>query len=263
MPDNTAQRATENVRENWMIYDTVMITAERDESVAGWFNNWAAAGAANSWSFFNVRNRNVGIPYNNQDVRDQMPFAMRIHSIGVSFWAASMTTFQVWNAGYDDFAYDDVVNHIFANDIPRHCGFTLKIQQDERLKITVPMVPAGYGPHGDGWGRGSVAYNGAPGVAPISVLPDVALNVQSSSSPHMAHRWAFPNPLEVPRRASLSVDIQATEYAKQLLQAMPPSTFMVAGAEDETTGTMIHDLAGIQVSIMGDRLVQQRGQYHV
>lgn len=256
------KKAYRNVSEQWLEYDTVgvfdttLVSSYNITNPNGWFQNLAAMGAVNKIDFFNVRNRNIGLAYNNQDSRDLMPYAFRAHSLGVSFFCHSMT--QAPNYAQDDtFSPEDSVNHVFCVDLPRHTSVTLKVQQDERLKSHAYFCPPGYGPCGSGFGRGapSARDGGNNGI-------DHTASVISQGEPSLANRWQFPVPLEIPRRAALSVTLEFNEYARTLLQNMPDENeWFGVDAGDDVNGWPV--FFGIQLSIGGERLVQQRGQYHV
>lgn len=255
-------KAYANVAENVLLYDTVAIYNDGVKSFtnpAGWFQNYAQMGTANEINFFNVRNREIGLPYNNQDSRDQMPYAFRCHSIGLTFWGNAFTQAPSWSTD-QTFSPEDAVGHIFCNDLPRHAGITLRVQQDDRLKTHALFTPAGYGAFGDGYGRG------APSTLPNNTNQngyDHTAGVITQGLPELGARWVFPIPIDIPRRGTVNVKLIFNEYARQLLQAIPYATVWqgINDGVDDVQGNPV--FAGIQVSLGGERLVQQRGQYHV
>lgn len=249
-----------NVGENWLLYDTVAVyndAAASFSNPAGWFGSFAAMGAANEINFFNVRNREIGLPYNNQDSRDQMAYGYELYSIGVSFFANTITSAAGWFVD-QNFSPDDQTGHLFMSDLPRHAALTLRVQQDDRLKSNVLMAPAGYGPFGDGYGRG------APSTLPNAINGyDHHASVVTQGVPEKDARWKFPKPIMIPRRATINVRIQFNEYAKQMLAVMFNNwEFMgLNDGDDDVDQEPI--FAGIQVGLGGKRLIQQRAQYHV
>jgi hypothetical protein len=99
----------------------------------------------------------------------------------------------------------------------------------------------------------------------MTAAVDKVFGAFTQNTPHLTNRWAFPNPLEVPRNAALNVSLEFSEYGKQLLEAMTKYTWQdaVTGnghAEDESHQSLTY--YGIQVTLVGERLVQQRGAYH-
>lgn len=298
----------QNVRNKIILADTILITKwlrQIADAPRGWFATFADAGRAGSFSFFNVRNRAIGLPYNNQDARDQLPYGMRLKSIGVSFFgpgcASQFTACEfIENVvaeppapsgpRYDSGA-DEPINPTAADlcnreelhsawwqaDIPNHASMILRTNQDERLKGPVVMFPPGYGPVGGGWGWGSPQSLAFDREAPASDFSPPCSdtitnreNVQSGVS-DMRQRWEFPVSIDIPRRANLEVVIDLSDYAREALQVQegphwwPWINTLTAGVEDDPVATKSVKAAvfGIQVTLAGERLIQQRGEYHV
>lgn len=243
-----------NVAEAWSIYDTVVISgAAGVDSVQGWFNNFAGLGAAQTVNFFNVRNRQIGLPWNNQDTRDAMAFPIEIYGFGITFFGPTMKT--LLSRGAPNSA-DDHTAHMWEAEIGRHASLELQVQQDIKVETNCFIAPGGYGPVGGAYGRGDMQTTFA------AANPTLSLGVTTQSSAILNNRWKFPKPIQVPRRANLSATVRFSEYASQLLQTMPgpwDSIFMRVGG-----GAIDSDWAmfGIRVQLTGKRLVQQRGQYH-
>jgi hypothetical protein len=256
-----------NVGEPWLLYDTVRAGgqvgfgpwAPPTNQPPGWFQTLQQLGAATELSFFNVRNRSIGLPWNNQDTRDQMPFALKLDSIGVSFFATDLSAVGAYPNSEVPFDHSilDIIPHIFMVDLPRHCSVTLQVAQDELMKNTAYLCPPGYGPVGSGYGRGApstITDNGFDGY----------LGTASQSSSILTNRWMFPQEIEIPNRASLSVKVKLSEYGRRLVNEL----FIVGSGISMQTGDGQTDYQtlpiefGIQVSLVGQRLVQQRGQLH-
>lgn len=249
-----------NVKENWMLCDSVVVgTNARDtQDVPGWFTTLGAMGTQNHLYFFNQRTRAAGLAYCNLDTRDQMPYAFLIKSAGVTFWASHQTENPQAIPDDGEWWVSNYVPHIFLNDLPNHCSYTLQIQQDEVLKSKVPIVPAGYGPVGGGYGQTSPKTQ-------FTVAVDKTYSAVSQSTAHISNRWKFPETIKVPRNAALSVDLRFSEYAKGLLLAMTKRNvqdMMSGNGHANNADHMSKTFYGIQVTFIGQRLVQQRGQYH-
>lgn len=247
----------ENVVENWVLYDTVLITPDALtlSFPVGYFVSYAAAGAANQIPFFNVRNRNSGLAYNNQDTRDQLPYAMKIYTIGVQFFVPSTAEYRN-NAGVPD-GQQVSTQTTFAADIPRHCSLELQTNQDIRLKLNSLMAPPGVGAIGGGVAQGQTLTNSF-------TSPNMVKSNWNQGESILTNRWGFRNPIEVPRRANLSATIRVSEYGRQLLQTMPgPLNQPLKAFANDESYYFIKSCAGIRVMIGGQRLVQQRGQAHV
>lgn len=248
-----------NVGEHWPLVDTVLIgTNQRGEqTVPGWMANLNDLGQSNHLYFFNQRSRANGLMWCNTDTRDKMPYAFKLYSAGVRFFATMQTENPTPEVG-SDWWTSNYVPHIFMVDLPRHCSFTMQIQQDDVLKTTVPLVPAGYGPVGGAYGRGS------PNSA-FSIAVDKSFGAITQSTAHITNRWTFPSEIKIPRTAALSVDLRFTEYARQLLQSMGKLLTQDAISGNGHAENLAHQSKtyyGIQVTLIGERLVQQRGQYH-
>jgi hypothetical protein len=250
----TVQRQAMNVAENWKLYDTVLIGTYKSsmDFNTGWFTTFLAMGLANVIPFFNVRNRTHGLPYNNQDVRDQLPYVFEIYSIGVTFFAPSTVTYY---SVAPILAPQTTSNHLWEIELPKHASLTLKTNQDERLLINTLMTPAGYGPVTGGVGQGD------PEVA--WTYPNVSQGSFTQGTPMFTNTWGFPKPLKIPRTANLSVEIRFSEYARQLLQAMPGPYYQpMQYVANDGSFIAASGCAGIQVALQGKRSVQQRAQYH-
>ena len=253
-----------NVLEPQMLYDTILVspfcTDAHIQFHDGWFASFAAVGAANELPFLNVRNRNHGLPYNNQDARDQAAYGMEIYSLGVAFFAPQVAT-QFINVEGTPTAVEEIHSAVWQADLPRHASITLRINQDERLKQQCCLAPCGYGPYGGGEGHGNPAVDAivTGGQANASVMKGAA----TMGVPDLMNRWRFPAPLDVPRRATLSAVIKFSEYAREMLRSLTgPHTYGFAGSGRDPL-VVVDCCFGIQVSLMVKRYVQQRGQYHV
>ena len=253
-------KAYENVVENWLLYDTVLIT----HNVAnlsfntGYFASYAAMGAANNIPFFNVRNRNSGLSYNNQDTRDQMPYAMKVYSIGVQFFAPTTGDY-VDNEGTPDAPQHSEAS-IFQCDLPQHCSLEFQTNQDIRLKLNTLMAPSGIGAVGGGVAKGDLTN---ATTMPNAESPNIVKTNWNSGQSMLVNRWGFRNPIEIPRRANISVVINVSEYGRQLLQAMlGPLNGAFQDVANDGSHHFEAGVSGIRVMLGGKRLVQQRGQLH-
>lgn len=259
MPSPSAVQAGkkgfENVNESWVMYDTVLVGGYVNtlSNHDGYFPSWGIMGGSNSIPFFNVRNRNHGLAYNNQDTRDQLPYVFKIYSIGVSFFGPSTTTYRD-NAGVP-FGAQRTELDCWESEIPKHTSLTLTTNQDDRLKIASLITPPGYGMMVSGVAQGDIEADYA--------YPAVTKASFSQGMPELTNKWGFRNPIEVPRRANLSVRLDISEYGRELLQAMPgPFLQPFMALVDDGTYVFKWGMCGVQVTIGGIREVQQRGQYH-
>lgn len=251
---DTVRKQYTNVGENWKLYDTVLIGLKADQLdfSTGYFTSYAAVGAANTIPFFNVRNRSSGLAYNNQDVRDQLPYVFKIYSIGVTFWAPATSTY--FNVS-PIIAPQNMANNLFEIEVPKHMSVTLKTQQDQRIKLNPLMTPPGYGVVSGGIAQGDVETQ--------YTYPNIMHSSFSQGVASLTNAWGFPKPLEIPRLANLSVVLELSEYARNLLLAMPGPRYQpMRAVAGDGTFMEAEGSAGIQVTLGGQRFVQQRGQYH-
>jgi len=253
----SVQKDFENVPENWKLYDTVLLgnwTGFMNFN-DGYFLDFQTIGQANAIPFFNVRNRNHGLAYNNQDTRDQTAWVFKIFGIGVTFFAPSVTLYR--NAAGTPGGPQNTELHLWETELPKHASIVLQTNQDERLKMNCLMAPPGSGAVGGGVAQGN------PDAVSQGLQPNVSKHNFTQGVPDLKNMWGFENPLEVPRRASLSATIRFSEYGRQLLQTMP-GPFATCFRPSSGAGSWYFQsgLFGIKVVLSGQRQVQQRGQYH-
>lgn len=247
-----------NVVENALLYDTCLIASNVAtlSYPTGYFASYAAVGAANDIPFFNVRNRNSGLAYNNQDTRDQMSFAMKIFSIGVQWFGPSTALY----GDAEGSPYPQRVSEqtIWMTEIPKHTSIEFQTNQDIRFKANSLMAPSGMGTIGGGVAQGSTLDS--PTAIPS---PNVAKMNWTQGTPMLTNRWGFRNPIEIPRNANISVRLRITEYGRTLLQNMVGPTFQPF-QDVANNGDYIFKPAycGVRCVLNGQRFVQQRGQAH-
>lgn len=249
-----------NVIEPQTLYDTVLVSGYVNSMKFndGWYTTFALLGAANEVPFFNVRNRNHHLAYNNQDTRDQTPYGMKIYSMGVSFFAPQIATQFHDVEGTASYA-EEIHSAVWEADLPQHAAAILRVNQDDRLKIQCCMSPPGYGPSGGGMGHGD------PTVPTFyeATNPAIMKGMTGMGVPDIDNQWPFPVPIDVPRRASISVVIKFSEWARRMLQTMVgPLRYVFAPVgQGHQIDETLYCAYGIQVSLKVARYVQQRGQY--
>lgn len=258
------QENFKNVSEAQTLYDTMLVCPDVNtwEFHDGWTTTFADLGAMIEIPFFNVRNRNHGLPYNNQDTRDQTAYGMQVYSMGVSFFAPQVATqmLLIDRHDVDVSSAEEIHSAIWEADLPRHASLTLRINQDDRIKHQCAMAPAGYGPFGGGMGHGD-AEEWASDVA-AQESPAIMKGCTTMGTPDLLARWKFPVPLDVPKRATISVVIKFSEYARRLLQFMRGPLDIMLWDYDNQGWIAKPTCFGIQVSLQVKRYVQQRGDYH-
>jgi hypothetical protein len=251
-----------NVRETFPLYDTMIVSSALEtmsKQPEQWFSTFQNAGAANEWNFFNIRNRaSAGLPYNNQDTRDQLAWAYELYGINIHFFAPQIAsqerqadTTLIGNREY-------IHTALWEADIPRHCGFELKINQDIRLEAASLMPGAGGGPVASGYTPLGLAGGGgfAHDVEGASIL-----TAGGQSEEHVTVQFSFPRPIGIPRKCSIALTIKPNEYARRLItQLGGPYFYSWYDNQDRIQTTPV--AFGIRCTLRGARLVQQRGALH-
>jgi hypothetical protein len=252
-----------NVAEAWCIYDTIAIskTLYGNEQNAGWHTTWASFGGQERHSFFKRRTEGmVGAYYCNMQSADSMDFAFIMHSIGLSIFAPAPNVegFATQPDGVvgDIGNFDHTNGHWFAADMPRHMGIEFKVQQDVRLELPALHCPPGYGASGGGVAFPQIAAVPAFGTRPVSTA-----NVQQGV-PLLSNRYPLPFRIGIPRTASIEAVIHLAEPARKILSALLGPQDMVFNSDDGAPPyNFFQKRYLVQVSLIGERLVQQRGQY--
>lgn len=253
-----------NVKEPQILHDTILI-GERVANYqfnAGWFTSFAAMAAQAEYPFFNVRNKNSGLPYCNLDTRDQTAYGMRVYQMGIQFFGPQIHTqilAQTDLQPADLWAIEELHTSIWETELPRHCSISLRVNQDDRIRINVGMASAGIGPTGGGMGHGDINQDPIIPAQRVS-YPSIMKGMTAQGVPDHTNQWAFPYPLDVPRRATLSAVIKMSEYGRALVAQMLGPHFypIVSGGSVNAYPCMF----GIRVMLTVERYVQQRGEYH-
>lgn len=264
-----------NVKEHWFLYDTIGVSPwvdAIDHPPNGWFGTFLGMSNSDSITFFDTRNKQIGLAYNNQESRDQVPYAYIVESLSVGFFAASCAT----QISSDTIPQDttwigrhDAVSAFWDTELPQHTSVIFRVNQDERLKGVCSIVPPNYGPVGGCIGQGDLADPGSVGPPPVPALGGGDFTVQAAGMgrAHLKFRWEFPGGIGVPRRATVVVECRLTEWARTALAALwGPGYFIMRDWDSDETPT--NPIApkwsffGIQCLLTGRREVQQRGQYH-
>lgn len=135
-----------------------------------------------------------------------------------------------------------------------HCACKYKVNQDIKLTNVVTHQPAGFGTSGNvrqqGLGIGSLG----------------ALSNFSNGRCHIDNRYKFSVPIDMPRGVNFNVTLFFSQYAKYVLSMLRgPQTWYQQSLGIETEGGIqpaFKSVAGIAVTMIGYREVQQRGDLH-
>lgn len=268
MPDQEKKvfedfRSYANVVEAWPIYDTIVICRQfygSEATVPGWFTTFAAFAAHETHTFFKLRTRgSAGLQYTNLNSADAMDFAYICHSVGIAVWGPpSVDTYFQDADGAIPVLPDSLISHFFTSDLPRHIGVSLKVQQDVRAEGSAMQWSPGYGVVGAG-----TAYQSTNAVAPIH--GDIPFQTQAvcQGVPLLSNRYPLPVPIGIPRTGTIEGMIHLSQYARDVLVSVAgPHDYLFNSSDGTPPFNFFPTRYAIQMSLIGERLVQQRAQYH-
>ena len=261
-----------NVAESWPVFDTICLCNTfygSETRELGWFNTFQQFSENETHSFYKSRTiGSIGQQYTNKNTVDTMDFAYHAYSFGVSFWAPGVRTLGKLEAGELTFR-DNGSAHWWETELPSHCAIQLKVQQDIVAEIPAMMASPGYGPAGSG---ASFAHDDILGVvAPVNAVNPPVMNMAVSQGvPDLRNRFRFPKTIKIPRTATIEAILTVSDVARGVLSAFGDNTvegpqnyiFVDSVADAVPTYSEFPSRYGITVSLLGKRVVQQRGQYH-
>jgi len=253
-----------NVSEAWSVVDTIAISKNLygNEVNAQWHTSFQSFGQQERHSFFKQRTQGmVTAAYCNQQSSDSMDFAFVMHSIGLAIFGPPCGVNAVpgqpdGSGGQIDQADLTTTQWIMA-DLPRHIGLEFKVQQDVRIELPCLKAPPGYGVTGGGVAQGQLADAPAFGSQPTNSI------AVSQGVPILSNRYPLPFRIGIPRTASIEGIIHVSQLARTILQNLLGPQNIPFNSEDGTPPlTFFGQRYLIQLSLIGERLVQQRAQYH-
>jgi hypothetical protein len=249
-----------NVVETWSLYDSIVIcpTLYGTEQNASWFTTFAGFSTRETHRFYKTRTEaTVGPQYNNQQSSDSMDFAFKIHSIGLAIMGPPFFECQPSEVDSDAIVtVDAYLPQWFVAEFPYHCGIQLKVQQDIRVELPVVACPPGYGAIGGG------VSSETPAIITHGDIPYVT-NQSGSGVPVLSNRYPLPEPIGVPRTGQIEGILHVSEWARNTLANVTGPHQIVFNSDDGALPYNFEDARYIiQMSLFGERLVQQRAQYH-
>lgn len=259
-------KAYTNVAESYPLYDTVIVCSDmygKEKALNGWFTTFRDFALNERHTFFKSRTiGNSHLAYTNLDSADNVDFVYKIFSVGVRFFApVSPDTYN--EIIVSPALMNENVPAWWLFDLPKHCGFDLKVQQDTIVENSCLATPPGYGPRNGGGAQPEIDNSAtAPTQTPWKLITG------TTSEPIIDNRFTFPTPIEVPRNATIEANVYPSLYARYMMtNLMGPEDWVLP--TEETSDPPGNDdwftvptRYGIQVSLFGYREVQQRGQYH-
>lgn len=251
-------RKYRNVVEVWPLYDSIVICPTmygNEANVPGWFTSFTLFGQRETHSLFKGRTEAVaGEQYCNMKNADTMDFAFIAHSIGLEI--TGPPTMDVSEVEGDVVYPDAIIPQWFQADFPRHVGLQFKVQQDVRLELPALAAPPGYGSVGGGTSFESAA---------VQAFGDVPFMTNSVSDgvPLLSNRYPFAEPIGIPRTATIEMVITVGQWARNILTAITGPRLILINSDDGTPSYRWGiPRYMIRASLIGQRMVQQRGQYH-
>lgn len=256
-------RSFANVVESWAIYDTIVLCRTfygSEANVQGWFTTFDDFADHETHSFFKLRTRgSAGLQYTNLNSVDSMDYAFICHSIGIAFWGPPSvdTDYQDADGAIPIFS-DSLISHFWQSDLPRHVGVSLKVQQDIRAEANAMMMSPGYGVMG-----GGTAYESTAAVAPVHGDIPFQTSAVCQGVPLLSNRYPLPVPIGIPRTGTIEGIIYLSQYARATLNTVAgPNDFLFNSHDGTAPFNFFPTRYAIQMSLFGERLVQQRAQYH-
>lgn len=251
-----------NVVETWPLYDSIIICNQllgSESTVPGWYTTFANFGGRETHTFFKNRtDGTAGEMYCNMKNGDSMDFAYKIHSVGIEITCTPTYDVQIGavdGVGEIDTSIDPVLPQWWRADFPWHCGIQLKVQQDVRWESPVMAAPAGVGAFGSGM---SFQQNAVSTFGEIPWM--VSQTVQGI--PLLKNRQPFPEPIGVPRTGSVELILHVGEWARRILTNITGPHQFVINVNGSSPFNSYYSRYMIRASLFGERLVQQRAQYH-
>jgi hypothetical protein len=259
---------------------------------------FSAFGSQQTHTLFKDRTAGqAGAMYCNLESAETMDFAYRLYSVGVRFWGP-VTGFEVaphWDSTgspppWGAITQDDPVmiasclSAWWKGSFPFQCGFRLKVEQDIIVEGPAMTFPPGHGFTGSGIAWSAPVYpehNVEPagaGDALILQHPQM-ISVITQGNPKLGNRFNFidadnkPQPVEIPKGALIKAEILLSEYAQYYLEDQAGPLYYLFNRLcprewDSDAATGVESPAywfgtryGVTVTLLGERLVQRRGQY--
>jgi hypothetical protein len=260
-----------NVVESAALFDSIVICPVfygQEARVPGWFTTFALFAVAREHKFFKSRtSATANDAYTNMESSDSLTYPFVAYSMGLSFHApASNITAKEHIHGGLPYAPDPVPPHVFQFDLPNHAAVSFKTNQDTRAEVQAYACPPGYGPIGGGAALEQNYIRGINGDGRKPFKARAAIQtIGTQGVPIISNRFPFPEPLPIPKNASIEGQLHISDYARDLLMALAgPYSFVFQTPTEATNPAALFPMRYvITLSLFGKRLVQQRGQYHV
>lgn len=260
-----------NVAEGASYYDSIVICSQLyggEANVPGWFTTFPAFGGQERHSFFNVRNEaSAHLAYTNKQTIDSLDFGFEAYSFGCGFWGPGV---RVLHADTAETTSGEFLNtqiaHFWEVELPRYCSIEFKVQQDTILELPAMAASPGYGPSGGGasFDHPQVFRIPANGTTNPDYHPLMNMAV-TQGVPSIKNRFAFKKPIQIPRTANIEAILTISPHGREMLKNLVTLNplYIFGGISDDPPYETFPARFGVTVSLIGKRLVQSRGQWHV
>jgi len=232
----SANEAFVNVRQDFVLYDTIRIGANVPTNVNGWFDNFTnMLSSGNGFSFFDQRQESeAGTAYTNMKKKTGLDWPVIITDLGIRFYYPDPVN-------VDMFDGDRAAAKIFTDLVPEHshCALFTGGGDDKLLTFLPEHAPYGFGTAG---------HQSGPTESYSSIL--------TNGAPLAGNRFMFKNmAVALPKDISISIKLNFEKFAREaltLLAGVQPIVF--------ANGTLVNECM-IRITLRGMREIQQVGNY--
>lgn len=233
-----AAMESNNVRQDYILYDNLVIGSGVPSSVSGWFPTFTAlAGHDGYHGFFDQRQESeVGSTYTNMKKKTGLDFPVIITDMGVEFHYPDPVNTELFDG-------DRAAAKVFQEIVPKHAYFDFFIGGGDHKILTAKPehAPQAYGPQGNQVGGNLVSY----------------ASLMTNGTPHGSNCFHFANfPLRIPADKIISVRLNFAAKAKEYLNALVAPAPM---AFSQPATEKVESWAMIGVWLRGTRDIQNLG----
>ena len=253
-PEELSDMRYSNALEMWPYFDTLLISEWVNQvgneryAKAGFLGSYANLATQGGAAFFKLRNRGtVGLQYCNMDVIDRFNLPFHCFGIAVAFVAPT--------EGNSGNPQTQMQSSMFSAELPKHCGLTFQVGQDEKLAAHAGYLNAGSGLVGSQFQ-----------VSDVSASASITTQHYAAGTPHKWSIYPFvqvtsdgkkiPTPIQIPRNETIQANLQISNEGRNLLNAMD-GPLLMTGLDGG-----LFQRALIRVTLYGVREVQLRNLQH-
>lgn len=228
--------------EPWILYDHFRIQPDLSDADMGVTSYSALANAKVSLLNQKRKRTTAGLAYCNMERDGEMTYGMAVFGLGIVFKAD-----EVINSDSVGAEQEGIEGALFESTLPRHTGFILRVNQDEKLLINGTHAPGG---------------TGSSGFASLNSFSGVAAAIAAESGlPVMSNCFDFGcKPLILPRGTTIEMIAEFMDYARTLLQGLlGPGYFNFV--DSEGAPVQVPKCSMIGVHLLGLREAMLRDAY--